>query len=119
MEHVSRILCEDRRPDQRILVFSEHNATLETIKRMLHPQPVGILSGHSTTRTRVLQQFRDGQLPILLLNSRLNGAGVDLPETTDVVLFHTMAPSLEMQAIGRGQRLGRVGALRIHRFQDQ
>ena len=118
MEHVARLVCRDRRPEQRILIFSEHDATLETIKRVIHPQPYGTLGGHSTTRAHVLRQFRNGQVPVLLLNSRLNGAGVDLPETTDVLLFHTMSASLELQAIGRGQRLGRVGALHVHRFQD-
>ena len=119
MDHLVRLIHTDRRPDQRIIVFSEHDASLETIKTVLPAGTYGMLRGHRTTRDRAVQQFRDGTAPVLLLNSRINGAGVDLPCTTDIVLFHGMPASLELQAVARGQRLGRTAPLHIHRFVDQ
>jgi SNF2 family DNA or RNA helicase len=116
MEIMTRLLVEQRDPTHRILIFSEHDSSLGNIQSILGGQPYAMLSGHSTTRTRVLDAYKSGQIPILLLNSRMNGAGIDLPETTDVILFHTMHPSIEDQSIGRGHRLGRTTPLRVHRF---
>ena len=116
MEILTRLVVEQRSPAHRILIFSEHDSSLGIIQSILGGQPYAMVSGHSTTRTRVLDAYKSGQTPILLLNSRMNGAGLDLPETTDVILFHTMQQSIEEQSIGRGQRLGRTTPLRVHRF---
>ena len=115
MEHLEETM-RLRRPEQRILIFSESDESLSTIQSVLVQQPYSMLSGHSSTRDATLRRYKAGELPILLLNSRMNGAGLDLPETTDIILFHTMHESLEKQAIGRGQRLGRTAPLRVHRF---
>jgi hypothetical protein len=115
MEHLERLLSQ-RSPDQRILIFSEHDVSLDTIQSVLHNQPYGVVRGHSSSRAMSIEQFKSGERPILLLNSRMNGAGIDLPETTDIILFHPMHHTLETQAIGRGQRLGRTSTLHVHRF---
>jgi hypothetical protein len=115
MEHLERLLSE-RRPDQRILIFSENDLSLDVIQSVLCQQPYGILRGHSSSRARSIERFKSGDVPILLLNSRMNGAGLDLPETTDIILFHPMCRSIEEQAIGRGQRMGRTSPLHVHRF---
>ena len=115
MEHVEKILA-DRRPDQRILIFSEYDTSLDTIQSILGMEPYGVIQGHSSTRAKSISKFKSGELPILLLNSRMNGAGIDLPETTDIILFHAMSASMEEQVIGRGQRMGRTSALHVHRF---
>ena len=115
MEHMERLLSQ-RSPDQRILIFSEHDSALNTIQAVLSNHPYALLRGHSSSRAMNIEQFKSGDRPILLLNSRMNGAGIDLPETTDVILFHSMPHALETQAIGRGQRLGRTSPLRVHRF---
>lgn len=115
MEHLEEMMLH-RRPEQRILIFSESDMSLSTIQSVLQQQPYSMLCGHSSTRDATLHRFKTGELPILLLNSRMNGAGLDLPETTDIILFHTMHTPLEKQAIGRGQRMGRTTPLRVHRF---
>jgi SNF2 family DNA or RNA helicase len=116
MEILTRLVVNERDSLQRILIFAEHDSALTNIQSILGGQPYAMLSGHSTTRTRTLASYKSGQTPILLLNSRMNGAGLDLPETTDVVLFHSMHQSIEEQAIGRGHRMGRTTSLRVHRF---
>ena len=107
-----------RSSDHRVLIFSEYDACLNHIRTMLEGVQCayGTITGHSSTRVRTLRDYRKGRIPILLLNSRVNGAGIDLPGTTDIVLFHTMTQALEDQAIGRGHRLGRTAPLRVHRF---
>ena len=38
---------------------------------------------------------------MLCLNSINNGAGINLQETTDIILYHKMSPQIETQIIGR------------------
>jgi hypothetical protein len=116
MDILDTIVNKTRVANQRILIFSEHDASFDMIKQLLPSSSYGLLRGHSTTRERILAEYRAGSRPILLLNSRMNGAGIDLPFTTDIVLFHSMPLELETQAIGRGQRIGRTSPLRVHRF---
>ena len=51
------------------------------------------------------------------MNSRNDGSGIDLPEATDVILYHKMSsPAIETQVLGRALRLGRTTSLNVHRL---
>ena len=47
-------------------------------------------------------------------NSKFNSAGINLTETTDIILYHEMTISTQNQIIGRAQRIGRKDPLHIH-----
>jgi SNF2 family DNA or RNA helicase len=70
--------------------------------------------GNVKTREKVLRNFRIGNVPILFLNAQYNGAGINLQETTDIILYHEMSETVRMQIVGRANRLGRVGELHVH-----
>lgn len=53
---------------------------------------------------------------VLLASSMLHGCGLNLENTTDVILVHKLQPDLRSQVIGRAQRPGRTGALRVHQL---
>lgn len=116
MEHVERLVGTERQPEQRILIFSEHDATLLILRRVLQGHPYAMLQGHASTRDRTIREYKSGVKPILLLNSRMHGAGLDLPETTDIVLFHNMPEDIETQVIARGHRMGQTRIMNVHRF---
>jgi hypothetical protein len=116
MDIMEELLVRNRTPEQRIIIFSEHDASLHRIQSIIPPGSFSLLQGHSTTREAMLDNFKTGRIPILLLNSRINGAGIDLPMTTDIILFHHMSDFIKEQAVGRGQRLGRETSLRVHEF---
>ena len=52
-------------------------------------------------------------LDALLINSLYFGSGLNLENTTDLIIIHKMKADIEMQVIGRAQRYGRVGNLRV------
>jgi hypothetical protein len=52
-------------------------------------------------------------IKILLVNSRTNGAGIDISSATDIILFHEMPKDIQTQIIGRTHRPGRVGGVKI------
>ncbi len=55
---------------------------------------------------------------MIFLNGRFDGSGINLPETTDIILYHkTSTPEIETQVLGRALRLGRsTGDLTVHRL---
>ena len=106
-----RTLLTGLASDARILLFARHDCALAGL---LDEHPFEHLHGSSFVRTRLLEAFRTGQIRILLLNSDVASSGLHLPEATDVVLFHELDPTVQVQAIGRAYRPGRTGPLNVH-----
>ena len=61
----------------------------------------------------VLNDFKSGDINIILLNTQYAGSGIDISFATDVIIFHSMGID-KQQAIGRAQRVGRTEQLVIH-----
>ena len=51
---------------------------------------------------------------MIFLNSRFNGAGINLQEASDIILYHEMDSSTQQQIIGRANRIGRTKQLNVH-----
>jgi superfamily II DNA/RNA helicase len=101
-------------PGGQFLIFSGWSNSFGEIQNKLRRE--GLNSGSLTTSIKTestLEKFRNGTLKIILLDSTCNGAGIEIPQATDVILFHEMKTSLEIQSIARAQRPGRVGQLRV------
>lgn len=60
-----------------------------------------------------VNNYKHGNINVLLLNSNLFGCGLNLESTTDIIFLHKMDNDLEKQIIGRAQRPGRKEALNI------
>ena len=60
-----------------------------------------------------IQKYKNENVNVLLLNSRYFGSGLNLENTSDIIIIHKMAADIEMQIIGRAQRYGRTNELRI------
>ena len=56
---------------------------------------------------KIIDNYVNGDLNILMLNSKYNGAGINLPTTTDIIIYHRLNKELEKQVVGRALRLGR------------
>ena len=48
-----------------------------------------------------------------MLNSRFFGSGLNLENSTDIIMYHAMSPEITKQVIGRAQRPGRTQPLNI------
>lgn len=60
-----------------------------------------------------IQEYTNGNINVLLLNSNLFGCGLNLECTTDVLFLHKTEENLEKQIIGRAQRYGRKSQLNV------
>lgn len=94
-------------PDGKFLVFS--NYSFLQIKKTLDNKykKYKELKGGSDIVNRVIKNYKEKNLNILLLNIDYKGSGINLENTTDIIIFHKVNPSLETQIIGRAMRIGR------------
>jgi len=102
----------DKYPEGRFLIFVD-SAIFSTVGDFLkeNNKKYGILTAMRIGPT--IQKFRNREINIILLSPQHNGAGIEIPEATDVILFHSLDPQLELQTIGRAQRPQRLGVLNV------
>lgn len=117
VETVQDILTRNKQG--KFLIFSSYDATFTPICRFLEEKQITFtqLKGTKKARQRDIDSFKEGDTQVIFLNSNFNGAGLNLQETTDIILYHEMPRSTEDQIIGRANRIGRTKPLRVHHLQ--
>jgi len=104
----------------KMIVFCDNSTIFRDIEAIgkAAGNNVGILDNQDVkVVTKVIEDFGNGTTNLILIESQLYGAGLNLECCTDMVLFHTI--SNETQAIGRAQRLGRTTNLLVHKLYYQ
>jgi len=104
-----------RKPGGRFLVFSKLDASFYNVGVELRSAgiPYALMKGHTSEMMKTLGQFRNGEVPVILLNTHYAGSGIDISCATDVVILHSMGLD-KTQAVGRAQRVGRTEPLTVH-----
>jgi len=98
------------------LIFSEYDYTFYQIYKILHENDIKFIEikGSIKTREKNLDLFKTGKIKVIFLNSNYNGAGINLTEATDIILYHEMHSYTENQILGRANRIGRTKPLNVH-----
>jgi hypothetical protein len=114
---------EKDKSKRKILIFSEHEGSFNA-------KMIGILDkykvrysrikGTSASINKTLREYRgidlkpgDHEIDILLINSRYFGAGLNLQNSSDIIILHRQGADLLHQIIGRAQRIGRKDKLNV------
>jgi len=113
--------------NNKLLIFSEYDGSFEQCKDIISSNSNNRFSklvGTQNTINSHIDRFKlpnedPASLNILLLNSRYFGSGLNLENTTDVIIYHSMSNSMNKQIIGRAQRPGRTEPLNIWRMCHQ
>lgn len=102
--------------NKKILIFSNYNETFSIIKRFLDDKKLTYLElkGTKEKRDNTLDSYKSGNVNILLLNTIHSGAGLDLQETSDIILCHKLHEYQKIQVMGRANRIGRKIELNVH-----
>ena len=100
----------------KYIIYSDYSDTFDTLKRYLFENDIKYteLKGVKSQREKSLENYRTGDIGVLLLTTLQYSAGIDLMNTTDIVLYHDMSESTKTQIIGRANRIGRKIPLKIH-----
>lgn len=113
-------------PDSKVLIFSEFDGSFNEIKNELEMNNISYsrMKGSGSVVNNIVSRYKDknsnlASIQVLLLNSRFFGSGMNLENTTDIIIYHNMSDSLNKQIIGRAQRPGRSSRLNVWRLCNQ
>ena len=99
----------------KILIFSCFDNIFEQSKDFLERanRRFALLKGSHDVIASIVNQYKNGSLNILLVNPRNYGSGLNLENTTDIIMMHKFDNEIEHQVIGRAQRYGRKDPLKV------
>jgi SNF2 family DNA or RNA helicase len=102
--------------DKKILIFSNFNESFIILKKFLEESRIHYLElkGTKEKRDNTIDLYKSGNVNVLLLNTIHSGAGLNLPETTDIIIYHRLHDYQKTQVIGRANRIGRKINLNVH-----
>lgn len=100
----------------KFIIFSSFDETFCTIRCVLEEHRISYaeVQGTVNTRSKKINSFKKGKTQVIFLNSKNNGAGINLQEASDIILYHEMNENVVKQIIGRANRIGRGDKLYIH-----
>jgi len=106
----------ESKPRGKFIIFSNYDETFAFIRRALHDDDIRFaeISGTMESRDKKINEFKNGDVNVLFINSIANGAGINLQEATDIILYHRMCDDTQAQIIGRAYRIGRTLPLDVH-----
>lgn len=108
-------------PSKKVLIYCSYANLVASLNQHLEDNNFWSfpLEGSSSARMEKISKFKAADTDIYLVcNSIQNSAGIHLPETTDIIIFHELEDKYDTQVIGRAQRIGRKTSLHIHRIED-
>ena len=111
-------------PVRKYLIFTEYESTLNSkITNILDKYGLTYarIRGTGSSITNMVETYRqsDNKINVLLINSKYFGSGLNLENTSDIIILHKMQSDIEMQVIGRAHRYGRKESLRVWKLYYQ
>lgn len=99
----------------RILIFSDYAQTLSKIVKHIAKAKLryNTISGTPSHISTTIDEYNEGKINVLFLNSSHYGSGLNLQSTKYLILFHRMDNELETQVLGRAHRFGRQEPLHV------
>jgi ATP-dependent helicase HepA len=113
-------LWEDE-PEAKILLFTEAQATLESLRALLSADGIEALGYHGelalVERDRQVARFRDPDGPKILISTEVGGEGRNFQFAHHLVNYDLpWSPATMEQRIGRLDRIGQMQPVEIHVF---
>lgn len=101
---------------EKIIIFADYTSVFKEIAKLLEKENIKYVEldgGNIVSIDRDINEYKNGQTRVLMTNSSLYGCGMNLQNTTDIVLLHKTNVSMREQVIGRAQRPGRTSQLKV------
>jgi SNF2 family DNA or RNA helicase len=109
------VILSKRKPGSKFLIFSNFDSSFNNIYGIMNKMNIKYehLKGNGNVIRCLIDRYKTGNVDALLVNSRHYGSGLNLENTTDIVMFHKFDSQIEKQVIGRADRMGRTQPLNI------
>lgn len=105
-------------PLGKFIIFSPNDNTYTHIYSVLTGNDISFtkIKGSSSERTKQIDTYKtDAECSVIFLNSITNCAGINLQETTDIIIYQDISnENTIQQMIGRAMRIGRKEKLNVH-----
>ena len=110
-------LIKDKK-DGKFLIFSDYDGSFLPVCRILEDHKIKFvtLKGNDKVRSNIINEYKNGESNVIFLNSKYDSAGINLQETTDIILYHEICKSTKNQIIARAERIGRQKELYVHQL---
>ncbi len=115
MEILPEMLAEGR----KVLLFSQFTSMLALIEEELAKRKLSWvkLTGQSTKRDDIIDQFTSGQVPLFLISLKAGGVGLNLPQADTVIHYDPWwNPAVENQATDRAHRIGQTAQVFVYKL---
>jgi SNF2 family DNA or RNA helicase len=115
VRNLEMLLRSKMTSSSKVLIFSSYDMSFQCISNVLKKVDMEFrcLKGNEQHIRATVKRYREQDLNVLFINARNFGSGMNLENTTDIILFHKMDTEIEKQVIGRAQRFGRTTPLRL------
>jgi superfamily II DNA/RNA helicase len=98
------------------LIFNDNGNVLIRYQELLLKRGVKAVmldGGNQKLIAKTLKDYKEGDVQVLLLNSMIEGAGMNLENTTYLLFMHKTEEKFIEQVMGRAQRYGRKDPLNV------
>lgn len=98
------------------LIFNDNGNVLVKYQELLtknNIKAVMLDGGNQKLIEKTLKDYKEGDVQVLLLNSMIEGAGMNLENTTHLLFMHKTEEKFIEQVMGRAQRFGRTTPLNV------
>ena len=121
MQHFKKLI--ELKKDEmgfKMLIFSDFQNTFKDIVELIELNTINYrrVLGTTSTINKIVNNYKlpnnnPESIQILLLNADYCASGINLENTSDIVIYHSMSEAKTKQIIGRGQRPGRISPLNV------
>ena len=110
------LILNNLNDNAKLLIFSAYENSFTNVIPILNRLNIQFdyLKGNGYQIQATIERYKNGNVKVLLVNTRQYGSGLNLENTTDMILFHKFDTEIEKQVIGRAQRFGRKEPLHVH-----
>ncbi len=115
LELLEELLAEGR----RVLVFSQFVQMLNLAAEAMERREWRFLrlTGETTDRSAIVDEFERGDIPVLLISLKAGGVGLNLTAADTVIHYDPWwNPAVEAQATDRAHRIGQDKPVFVHRL---
>jgi hypothetical protein len=116
LSFIKEFIDTNKDKDMKAIIFSDYSNIFTKIESYCNEINIGISEldkGNMREIEKAVIDYKIGNSKIMLANSSLFGCGMNLENSSHIIFVHKMNTAMEMQVIGRAQRLGRKGVLHI------
>jgi len=119
LDYLMETLPEQIDEGRKILIFSQFTSMLALIEAELVTAGIKFvkLTGSTTNRQEVVDQFQTGEVPVFLISLRAGGVGLNLTAADTVIHFDPWwNPAVENQATDRAYRIGQDKPVFVYKY---